>query len=304
MTNENKELALSPSKQIGKMLESASVIEKFTKSLGNAAAGQLFATSILDLYNSDTNLQKCAPGKVISVALNAAVLKLPINKQLGFAWIVPYDKKKKVDGKWVVVESTPTFQIGWKGYVQLAMRTGLYKYINAGPVYKGELKSYDKLSGALDLSGERDGDEIEGYFAYIQTLNGFSKTMYSTVEDMEKHAKRYSPGYKNDQSKKSAWSTNFDEMATKTLIRLLIGKYGVMSVEMAGAMSNALAMDEQTPEDKLREEIAASDEEIIDIESQDVDDTIHTDEDEDRFTEEENLDKAKTERVTTNGPNF
>lgn len=270
MSNNNQQNvpALTPGQRIDVMLKKSSVLEKFTASLGSTAAGQLFATSILDLYNSDTNLQKCDPQKVVSVALTAAVLKLPINKQLGFAWIIPYDKKKKIDGKWQVAESIPTFQLGYKGLVQLAMRTGMYKHINAGSVYEGELQCYDKLSGSLDLNGKRTSDEIVGYFAYIETTNGFSKTMYSTVDDMEKHAQRYSPGYANDKYKKSAWSTNFPEMAAKTLLRLLIGKYGVMSIEMAGPMSTAMSLDDQAPEDRLREEIDNAAGEVIDLEPQ------------------------------------
>lgn len=182
-----------------------------------------FAASIIDLYNTDTYLQACDPRAVFGECLKAASLKLPINKQLGFAYIVPY-KSKGV--------SLPQFQIGYKGLIQLAMRTGAYKHINAGEVYEGEFKSSDKLTGEIDISGEATSDKIVGYFAYIETTNGFKKAMYWSKEKVTSHAKRYSKSY---NSSSSAWATNFDEMATKTVLRNLLSHYGYMSVEMATA---------------------------------------------------------------------
>ena len=182
-----------------------------------------FIASLIDLYNTDTYLQACAPQAVLGEALKAASLKLPINKQLGFAYIVPY-KSKGI--------SLPQFQIGYKGLIQLAMRTGAYKHINAGEVYEGEFKGSDKLTGEIDISGEAASDKIIGYFAYIETTNGFKKAMYWSKEKVTTHAKKYSKSY-NSQS--SAWSTNFDEMATKTVLRNLLSHYGYMSVEMAAA---------------------------------------------------------------------
>ena len=117
-----------------------------------------FTASIIDLYASDTYLQNCAPQAVFAEALKAVSLKLPINKQLGFAYIIP----RRDHGVW-----KPTFQLGYKGYIQLCMRTGAYRYINAGPVYEGELKRVDKLSGEVDLSGDPAGEDapVIGYFA-------------------------------------------------------------------------------------------------------------------------------------------
>ncbi|MDE7281713.1 MAG: recombinase RecT [Ruminiclostridium sp.] len=182
-----------------------------------------FTASLIDLYNTDTYLQACDPRAVLGEALKAASLKLPINKQLGFAYIVPY-KSKGV--------TVPQFQIGYRGLIQLAMRTGAYKYINAGEVYEGEFKRSDKLTGEIDLSGEATSEKIIGYFAYIETTNGFKKAMYWSKDKITAHAKRYSKSY---NSSSSAWSTNFDEMATKTVLRNLLSHYGYMSVEMATA---------------------------------------------------------------------
>ena len=178
-----------------------------------------FSASILDLYNTDRTLQQCDPRAVFGECLKAATLKLPINKQLGFAYVVSY-------------KNIPQFQIGYKGLVQLALRTGAYKYINAGAVYEGEFKGADKLTGEIDLSGEKVSDEVVGYFAYIETTNGFKKAVYSTKKQVTDHAVRYSKSYK---SSNSAWATNFDEMATKTVLRNLLSHYGYMSVEMANA---------------------------------------------------------------------
>lgn len=213
-----------------------------------------FSASILDLYNTDRTLQQCDPKAVFGECLKAASLKLPINKQLGFAYVVPY----KSNGV-----SIPQFQIGYKGLVQLALRTGAYKYINAGAVYEGEFKSADKLTGEVDLSGEKVSDEVVGYFAYIETINGFKKAMYCTEEQVTAHAARYSKSYK---STNSAWATNFDEMATKTVLRNLLSHYGYMSVEMANAFEaedNAGAVAEVMQEGDT-EPI------VIDAETQDV----------------------------------
>jgi recombination protein RecT len=183
-----------------------------------------FVASVIDLYNSETRLQECNPNQVAAEALKAAVLKLPINKALGFAYLVPY----KTGGKMV-----PQFQLGYKGYIQLAMRTAQYKHINADVVYEGELKTVDKLSGEIDFAGNRTSDKIVGYFAYIEMLNGFSKTLYMTREQMLSHAKRFSKSFAFDNS---PWKTDFDSMGKKTVVRNLLSHYGYLSVEMIAAI--------------------------------------------------------------------
>ncbi len=145
-----------------------------------------FAASILDLYNSDKYLQQCNPKQVFGECLKAVSLKLPINKQLGFAYVVPF-------------KGIPQFQIGYKGLIQLCMRTGQYKHINAGEVYEGEYKGFNKLTGELDISGERTSDTVVGYFAYMETLNGFSHSVYSTKEEVQKHAQKYSNVGRDDE---------------------------------------------------------------------------------------------------------
>lgn len=146
--------------QLKLVLNENSICAQIKNSLKEKAGA--FRSSILDLYSGDNYLQKCEPRDVVMECLKAASLDLPIVKSLGFAYIVPYNNR-------------PTFIIGYKGLIQLAQRTGQYKTINAGIVYEGEYKGYDKLSGMIDISGERISDTVVGYFAYFQLLNGFEK---------------------------------------------------------------------------------------------------------------------------------
>jgi recombination protein RecT len=223
-TTNGKTAVARPIDKLKYILSTQSVQEQFKSVLAENSGA--FVASIIDLYNTDKTLQMCDPKNVVMEALKAASLKLPINKQLGFAWIVPYRDSKT--GAYI-----PTFQLGYKGYIQLCMRTGAYRYINADVVYDGELVKQDKLTGEIEIDpAQRKSDKKIGYFAFIETLNGFRKTLYMTVEEVTKHAQQYSKSY---SSKNSVWATDFDAMALKTCLRLLLSKYGIMSVEMQRA---------------------------------------------------------------------
>lgn len=243
------------------MLKAESVQEQFANALGKHR--DAFIASVIDLYTSDKALQTCKPQDVIAQALKAASMQLPINKALGFAYIVVYNNNVKVkdehgNDQWVKVP-TPTFIPGYKGYIQLAMRTGQYRYINADFVYEGELRTVNRLTGEVALDGERKSDKIVGYFGYIELLNGFSKTLYMSVDDMAKYAKRYAPSLGKgttvealiklanvEQSgKQVGWLGNFNDMALKTVIRRLLSKYGYLSVEMQGAVADDIAVNER-----------------------------------------------------------
>ena len=202
-----------------------------------------FSASIIDLYNSDKTLQECDPRQVMGEALKAASLKLPINKQLGFAYVIPYRDYKS--GMQI-----PQFQLGYKGMIQLCMRTGSYRYINAGEVYEGELVKIDKLTGEVDLSGEAVSDKIVGYFAYMETVNGFKKAFYWSKEKTIAHANKYSKSYKNGNA---IWRDNFDEMAIKTVLRNLLSHYGIMSVELIQAFTDESAEYAAGADSKLTE---------------------------------------------------
>lgn len=232
------------------MLEAESVQKQFHNALKENK--DAFIASVIDLYSGDAALQRCEPKAVLQEALKAAVLKLPINKALGFSYIVVYNNSKRdINGQWVKVP-TPTFLVGYRGLIQMAMRTGQYKTINADAVYKGELKGADKLTGRIDLSGERESDEVVGYFAHFELLNGFTKTLYMSVREMAAYAKKFSPSVKRETTidqllnkanapeagKAVGWEGDFTAMALKTVIRRLLGKYGYLSVEMQGAMEN------------------------------------------------------------------
>jgi recombination protein RecT len=207
------------------IMASPSVQEQFKNALKDNSGP--FVASIIDLYNGDSYLQKCNPTEVVMECLKAATLKLPINKSLGFAYIVPYN-------------NVPQFQIGYKGLIQLAMRTGQYRIINADMVYEGEFRTMNKLTGEFDLSGQKSSDVIVGYFAHIEMLNGFSKTLYMTKEKVTNHAKKYSKSFAKDSS---PWKKEFDAMAIKTVLRNLLGHYGFLSVDMISAFDNDSDMD-------------------------------------------------------------
>lgn len=242
------------------ILSAESVQEQFKSVLAENAGA--FVASIIDLYNTDKYLQACDPGAVVMEALKAASLKLPINKQLGFAWIVPYKKK---DGQQI-----PTFQIGYKGYIQLAMRTGAYRYINSDVVYEGELVMQDKLTGEIEINtAKRTGDKKIGYFAFIETLNGFRKTLYMTMAEVTAHAKQFSKSYGKSNS---PWSSDFDAMALKTCLRLLLSKYGIMSVEMQKAYVEDVGGDTVGLADDALTGTPADNDGVIDIDASVEDD--------------------------------
>lgn len=250
------------------VINAPSVQTQFNNALGEHK--DAFVASLIDLFTGDKSLHTCKPQMVIAEALRAATLRLPLNKALGFAYIVVYNNNvKNPDGTWTKVP-TPTFIPGYKGYIQLAMRTGQYRTINADYVYEGELRKVNKLSGEIAFDGEKKSDKIVGYFCYFELLNGFSKTLYVSVEDMAAYAKRYSPSIgknttieqliskANDGivSKKVGWEGNFNDMALKTTIRRLLSKYGYLSVEMQNALSKDVEEQEMASRNDIIEEQA------------------------------------------------
>ena len=235
------------------ILNAGSVQEQFRNALGQNSG--TFVASVIDLYNSDSKLQLCEPKAVVMEALKAAVLHLPINKALGYAYIIPFNNTKKIQDeqgrdKYLKVME-PTFQLGYKGYIQLAMRTGQYRTLNADVVYEGELRKVDKLTGEIAFDGTRVSDKVVGYFCYFELVNHYSKTLYMTIDQMAQHAKKYSKGLSKEttidqllalaampvktDSKSVGWLGNFHSMGIKTVIRNLLSKWGYLSVEMQKA---------------------------------------------------------------------
>lgn len=227
-----------------------------------------FCTSLMELFSSDEKLMQCKPTDLMAEALKAASLHLPLNKQLGQCYILPFKNKGIM---------TPTLVVGTRGYLQLAMRTGKYETINSDVVYEGELTGYDKVTGRLDLSGVRSSNVPVGYFAYFRMKNGLSKLLYMTLDEICIYAKQYSPTVKfSDKTtaesiKKLAlkqaaegsgdgvgWYSNFESMALKTVLRRLLSKWGELSIESndiinldeAPAVSSANERDVQFAEAK------------------------------------------------------
>lgn len=231
---ESKAVAKRPIDKLKVVLNDDSIQQQFRNAMKDNAGP--FIASIIDLYSSDVLLQECEPGMVIRECLKAATLNLPINKSLGQAYVIPY----KVKGK-----MTPNFQIGYKGYIQLAQRTGQYRFINAGVVPEGMNVKTDFLTGQTVIEGIAKSDKAYGYFAYFELLNGFSKSKFMTVEEIVAHAKKYSKSYGSDFS---PWKNQFDAMAIKTVILQLIPKYGPMSTEFIRAMDDEM-------EAEFREEV-------------------------------------------------
>jgi recombination protein RecT len=233
------EKALTNIEKVKVMMNADTVKEQFRNALKDNAS--LFQASIIELLSNDSYLQSCDPKSILTAALTLATLKLPLNKSLGFAYLVPY-------------KGTVQPQIGYKGLIQLAQRTGLYKCINAGPVFEGELKSVDKLSGEIDISGEKTGDNVIGYFAFFSTNYGFSKSIYWTAEEVHRHARRFSRAYKAAPGKKPGpWETDFDAMACKTVLKTLISHYGPMTIDIGDTI--AKADGEDVPDDAFDIEI-------------------------------------------------
>lgn len=182
--------------QLKNMLAGESVKQRFKEILGQKAPG--FISSILSVTNSNALLQKADPASIMNAAVIAATLDLPINGSLGFAYIVPYGGQAQ-------------FQIGYKGLVQLAMRSGQYKTINVSEVYEGEIKNVNRFTGEYEF-GDKTSDKVIGYMAYFKLINGFEKYFYMTREEAERHGKKYSQTFKRGTG---LWSTEFDTMSKK-----------------------------------------------------------------------------------------
>ncbi|MCY9190068.1 recombinase RecT [Bacillus mojavensis] len=243
-SNIQKKQNSAPAQQQGTtmkgLLSSPAVMNRFEEVLGKRASQ--FTASILSLYNGEKMLQKAEPMSVISSAMVAATLDLPVDKNLGYAWIVPYGGRAQ-------------FQLGYKGYIQLALRTGQYKFINCIPVHEGELQKWNPLTEEIEIDFEkRESDAVIGYAAYFELLNGFRKTVYWTKAQVEKHKKKFS---KSD----FGWKNDWDAMALKTVLKAILSKWGILSVEMQKAVIE---------DDEARERIDITDEmsepEIIDEE--------------------------------------
>lgn len=181
-------------------------------------AGTQFAVSILSVLQGSQSLKSASNESIYAAAMKAAMLNLPIEPSLGRAYLVPYKGQAQ-------------FQLGYKGLIELAQRSGQYKNINAGIVYKSQLISYNPLFEELILDFSKPQDEIVGYFAAFKLLNGFEKVSFWTVEKVTAHGKKFSKSFAS-----GPWKTDFDAMAQKTILKDILSKYGPLSVEMQKAI--------------------------------------------------------------------
>ncbi len=207
-------------KELKDFFSSPAVKSKFNELLGKNASS--FITSVLQIAISDNTLSKVNPTSLYSAACMAATLNLPINNALGFAYIVPYKGEAQ-------------FQLGYKGFIQLAQRSGQFERLVSLPVYECQLVEEDPING-FKFDWKQKPSESEkpiGYYAFFRLINGFTAELYMTTEELQKHGKRYSQSYKNGNG---VWADNFDAMALKTVTKLLLSKQAPLSVDMQKAV--------------------------------------------------------------------
>lgn len=224
------------------ILDQEGMRRRFDELLGKRAPQ--FLSAVVSLVNSDQNLMQVfydAPVTIIQAALKAATFDLPIDPNLGYAYIVPFRNRKQDGSK----RMEATFIMGYKGMMQLAYRTGMYKNINAVDVREGELVRFDRLTEEFEFAWILDEEEraaapIVGYVAFFELTNGMRKTIYMSKKEMMQHEQKYRKG----QYMGKGWRDDFESMALKTVIRKLLGKWGVMSIDYQTATPQMMATAE------------------------------------------------------------
>ena len=238
--SEEKTKELTQAQKTKAIFEREDVKIKLKEMLGKRASG--FTTSVLSAINTNEMLKNADSNSVYMAAMMAASLDLPINQNLGFAYIIPYNRKTDQGYK-----QFAQFQVGYKGFIQLALRSGQFETISATEVYEGELISSDRLKGYQFDWDAKISDKIIGYAAYMELKNGFKKTLFMTREQLLGHGEKYSKTFKH---KSGLWTTNFDSMARKTVLKLLLSKFGLLSVEMqkAAIVDQSVINDYENPD--------------------------------------------------------
>ena len=195
-----------------------------------------FVTNCVSLVSNNASLQSCVPSTVMYSAMKATSLGLPLDNNLGFAYVLPYNNTKKN-----VQEAQ--FQLGYKGFIQLAMRSGQFKTINVSDVKEGEIESIDRLTGEISFNWipteERIGKENIGFVAFFRLTNGFEKSLYMSIVDLQAHGQKYSKSYNSSYSN---WKKMFESMASKTVLKLLLSKFAPLSIQMQDAVKSDQAI--------------------------------------------------------------
>lgn len=246
------------------------VIKDKINSVIGGKDGQRFISAIVSATTTNPALQECSNGSILSAALLGEALKLSPSPQLGQYYLVPFNDKSK--GK------VAQFQLGYKGYIQLAIRSGQYKKLNVMAIKEGELEYFDPLNEDIRINlmvddwDKREAAPTIGYYAFFELVNGFRKAIYWSKSQMEAHALKYSQGYAADKKKGTAWtfwSKDFDGMAYKTMLRQLISKWGIMSIEMQMAFDGDMAvLNEDGTKDYVENDDSYVDAEATVVESE------------------------------------
>lgn len=234
----NNSLVKQNQKQTFSAFLATDAMKKKINEMVGGEKGQQFVTSIISAVFANPQLAECDNASIVSAALVGQALNLSPSPQLGQFYMVPFNDNKRGC-------KVAQFQIGYKGYIQLAIRSGQYKKLNVLAIKEGELKRYDSLNEEIEVEliedeEKRENAETIGYYAMFEYLNGFRKTLYWSKAKMEQHALKYSMGYRAKKGY-TFWEKDFDGMAIKTMLRQLISKWGIMSIDLT--MQKALESD-------------------------------------------------------------
>ena len=264
----SNEVQVQQKQGINTYLQSDAVKKNIVSVIGKEES-QRFISSVVSAVQTNPQLAECTNSSILSAALIGHSLKLPQSPQLQMFYLVPFNNKKKdAKGNETTVKEA-VFQLSYRGYLQLAMRSGQYKHIHACDIREGELKSYNPISEeyvfeAITDYEKRNAAPVVGYYAYFEMTNGYRKELYWSKEQMEAHAKRYSQSYRKGWSS-SFWVSDFDAMALKTMIRQLVSKWGIMSVDMETAYQNDMAVQDENGNPVYIDNVADEPEKAVDV---------------------------------------
>lgn len=246
------EIQVAKKQGINTFLQSEAIKNNIVSVVGEKDS-QRFISSVVSAVQTNPQLAECTNSSILSAALLGHSLKLPQSPQLQMFYLVPFNNKKKVTDeagreKELKVKEA-VFQLSYRGYLQLAMRSGQYRKINACEIREGELKTFNPITEEYVFETVTDFEKrkdlpVIGYYAYFEMINGYRKELYWSKEQMEAHAKRYSVAYRQGWSS-SFWTSDFDAMAFKTMLRQLISKWGMMSVDMETAYRSDMAIEDE-----------------------------------------------------------
>lgn len=249
MAEQQQTTGVSVAVQVKSMISQDNVKKKFGEVLGQKAPQ--FLASITTVIQGSAQLKKCDANSIMSAAFVAATYDLPIDSNLGFSAIVPYNESvwNPQTRQWDKIPRAQ-FQMMYKGFIQLAIRSGYYEKMNYAVVYEDELISYNPITGEIEFvtdfskctqRNNGETDKVAGYYAWFRLKTGFRQELYMSKAEVDNHAKKYSQAYRYDlekNKKSSKWTTDFEAMALKTVIKLLLSKWGILSVDMQRAIQD------------------------------------------------------------------